>query len=119
MIVDQQVDIGEVRLAGELVEKNTDEDGDIDGQHQPPRVFPNTPIHSAPEAELDQVPSYHTADTRCATRHPMSSLRKQGPITTDLNFEKRCSTCLAQSRTSAAVGPCFRRDDMAMVQATK
>src|ERR1700761_4618238 len=49
MIVHQQMDIGNVGFAGDLVEKNPDDDGDIDGEHQAPGIFPHTQIHSAPE----------------------------------------------------------------------
>ena len=49
MIIDQQVDIGNVGLQGDLVEKNPDQDGDIDGKHQTPGAFQHTQIHSAPE----------------------------------------------------------------------
>ena len=48
MIVDQQVDIGNVRRQRDLVEEDSDEDGDVDGQHQSPGVFPPTQIHRAP-----------------------------------------------------------------------
>ena len=49
MIIDQQMDVGDVGLARDLVEKNPDQNGDVDGQHQAPGVFPHTQIHSAPE----------------------------------------------------------------------
>src|SRR5258707_12513527 len=49
MIVDQEVDVGDVGFAGDLAEKNPDHDGDVDGEHQAPGGFPHTQIHSAPE----------------------------------------------------------------------
>jgi hypothetical protein len=48
MIIDQEMDVGDVGLARDFVEKNPDQDGNIDGKHQPPGVFPHTQIHSAP-----------------------------------------------------------------------
>ena len=51
MIVDQQVNVGDVGLARQLVEEDADEYGGVDGKHQPPGVFPHTQIHSAPEAK--------------------------------------------------------------------
>ena len=50
MIVDQEMDVGDVGLARQLVEKDADQHGDVDREHQPPGVFPQTQIHSAPEA---------------------------------------------------------------------
>jgi hypothetical protein len=50
MIIDQKMDVGNVGLARDLVEKNPRQNGGIDGKHQPPGVFPHTQIHSAPEA---------------------------------------------------------------------
>jgi hypothetical protein len=49
MIIDQKMDVGDIRLARDLVEKNPCQNGGIDGQHQTPGVFPHTQIHSAPE----------------------------------------------------------------------
>jgi hypothetical protein len=47
MIIHQKMDVGDIGLAGDL-EKNPDDDGDIDGKHQAPGVFSQTQIHSAP-----------------------------------------------------------------------
>ena len=48
MIIDQEVDVGDVGSQRDLVEKHPDQHGDIDGKHQAPGVFPHTQIHSAP-----------------------------------------------------------------------
>src|SRR5258708_4634469 len=48
MIIDQQVDIGDIGLAADLVEEIPDQNGDVDGKHRAPGVFPHTQIHSAP-----------------------------------------------------------------------
>src|ERR1700688_2989138 len=48
MIVDHEVDVGDVGFAGDLVEKNPDHNGDVDGEHQAPGIFPHTQIHLAP-----------------------------------------------------------------------
>src|SRR6478736_7048277 len=39
MIIDQKMDVGDVRLARDLVEKNPRQNGGIDGKHQPPGAF--------------------------------------------------------------------------------
>ena len=49
MIIDQKVDVGDIGFARDLVEENPDQDGDVDGKHQAPGVFPHTQNHSAPE----------------------------------------------------------------------
>ena len=44
MIVDQQMDVGDVRRQRDLVEENPDDDGGIDGKHQAPGIFPHPQI---------------------------------------------------------------------------
>ena len=51
MIIDQQMDVGDIGFAGDLVEKNPDQNSDVDGKHQAPGIFPHTQIHSAPEKQ--------------------------------------------------------------------
>src|ERR1700689_4906164 len=41
----------------------------------------------------------------------MSSLRKQGPITTDLRFCAKVSDKRLSTQPTRRMGPCFRRDD--------
>jgi hypothetical protein len=60
------MDIGDIGLARQLVEKDADQHRDIDREHQPPGVFPQTQIHSAPEAKSGA--NYHTTEVWRATR---------------------------------------------------
>jgi hypothetical protein len=48
MIVDQKMNVGNVGFARDLEEKYPGENGDVDGQHQAPGVFPHRQNHSAP-----------------------------------------------------------------------
>jgi hypothetical protein len=60
------MDVGDVGFVRQLVEKNADQHGDVDPEHQPPGVFPQTKIHSAPDSGLIGC-DYHTADEQRAT----------------------------------------------------
>src|SRR3984957_2572317 len=42
---------------------------------------------------------------------PASSLRTQGPITTNLRYPVQCSSSLIQQQAAVAMGPRFRGDD--------
>src|SRR6185437_8414771 len=64
MIIHQKVDVGNVGLAGDLVEKNPDQDGGIDGKHQAPGALPHTQIHSAP-GNSDQSKLSHEGCLAC------------------------------------------------------
>jgi hypothetical protein len=48
MVVDQKMDVGDVGRKSRLVEKDTDHDGTVDGQHRPPRAFQSLQSRSAP-----------------------------------------------------------------------
>jgi hypothetical protein len=48
MIIDQEMDVGDVGRQRDLVEEHPDQNGGVDGKHQAPGVFPHTQIHSAP-----------------------------------------------------------------------
>src|ERR1700739_3441425 len=72
MIVHQQMATGNVGFAGYLVEKNPDHDGDIDGEHQAPGIFPNTQSHSAPET---------ANQARTITWRMHGAQRAAGPVT--------------------------------------
>ena len=52
MVVDQKMDVGDVRRSRDLVQKHPDHDRDIDGKHQAPGLFPQTQLHSAPGAAI-------------------------------------------------------------------
>jgi hypothetical protein len=66
------MDVGDVGRQRDLVEKDPDHDGDIDGKHQAPfffmkeRTLPHTQIHSAPEIVAQSAGNYHMADAGCA-----------------------------------------------------
>ena len=53
MIIDQQMDVGNVGRQRDLVEKHPDQHGDVDGEHQAPGVFPTRRFIRAPEVRLE------------------------------------------------------------------
>src|SRR5580704_19784943 len=72
MIVDEEVDVGNVRWKPDLVEKYPDENRRVDGEHQPPGVFSQTQIHSAPDG-LAWVPTITGQVLRLARDEARSS----------------------------------------------
>src|SRR5450631_3928951 len=86
MIIDQQVDVGNVGLARDLVEKNPDQNRDVDGQHQPPGVFPHAQNHSAPRTLAKSGADLSHGE--CVGRNALSAERDS----LELNYSKLTTT---------------------------
>src|SRR5664279_5238377 len=104
MIVDQEMDVGDVGLAAELVEQHPDQHGDIDGQHQAPGIFPYPQIHSAPETKIRAGLSHARCEARNARLFSLSSQRTPGPITPVVYCERRYPPPYLTAR-SRSMGP--------------
>src|SRR4051794_39477906 len=88
MIVDEEVDVGDVRRQLDLVNEHADDDRRVDREQETPGVFLKVSEHMALDA-----------------RHPpLSSRRRPGPIATNVRLEPRLEPLSFPTITAGGYG---------------
>src|SRR5438270_3557888 len=108
MLVDQQVDVGDVRRQLDFVDEDAGNDRGVDREQEAPGVLQDASAHKAPAARKTPLSS---RSSEPATRSVVRRERRSGTHSHECSFEAKLGRRLFYQIPLVAMGPRFRQDD--------